>query len=203
MTIYKTLLGEDFNRLHPELQQRYALPVDEPFFATGVMQKIESGATWMRPFYTVAARTKFLFPESGEDVPFSIRNTCNVLESGELEVFWERSFHFAEKTRYFDARMTIDPVRKVVKDYLGSPSLFYSDLHFSVTKEGNLLIRSGVQRFILSKMELPIPKVLEGRVIVEEGFDDVRQVFTIHVSIHNPLFGRLMMYAGEFTQQSI
>lgn len=203
MTIYQTLLGEDFVRLHPMLQQRYALPIDRPFFATGVMQKIESGASWMRPFYTIAARTNFLFPESGEHVPFSIRNTCKLLPSGELEVLWERSFYFAKKTRHFDARMTIDSVRKVVKDYLGSPSLFYSDLHFSVTKEGRLLIRSGVQRFILPKMELPIPKVLEGRVIVEEGFDEVRQVFTIHVSIHNPLFGRLMMYAGEFTQQSI
>lgn len=203
MTIYQTLLGEDFNRLHPMLQQRYALPIDQPFFATGVMQKIESGATWMRPFYTVAARMNFLFPESGENVPFSIRNTCKVLPNGALEVLWERSFYFAEKTRHFDARMTIDPVRKVVKDYLGSPSLFYSDLHFIVTTEGKLLIRSGIQRFLLPKMELRIPKVLEGRVIVEEGFDEVRQVFTIHVSIHNPLFGRLMMYAGEFTQQSI
>lgn len=203
MTIYQSLLGEDFNRLHPMLQQRYALPIDAPFFASGIMQKIESGAAWLRPFYAVAARTKFLFPESGENVPFSIWNTCKVLPSCELEVLWERSFHFAEKTRHFDARMTIDPVKKVVKDYLGSPSLFYSDLHFSVTTEGKLLIRSGIQRFVLSKMELPIPKILEGRVIVEEGFDDVRQVFTIHVSIHNPLFGRLMMYAGEFTQQSM
>ncbi|MFJ7737389.1 DUF4166 domain-containing protein [Lysinibacillus sp. NPDC097287] len=203
MTIYQTLLGEDFKRLHPMLQQRYALPIEKPFYATGVMQKIESGATWLRPFYTVAARTNFLFPESGENVPFTIRNTCKVLPNGELEVLWERSFHFTQKTRHFDARMTIDPVQKVVKDYLGAPSLFYSDLHFTVTKEGKLLIRSGVQRFVLSKMELPIPKVLEGRVIVEEGFDDVRQVFTIHVSIHNPLLGRLMMYAGEFTQQSM
>ena len=31
MTIYQTLLGDDFARLHPMLQQRYALPVDEPF----------------------------------------------------------------------------------------------------------------------------------------------------------------------------
>ncbi|MGN4127938.1 DUF4166 domain-containing protein [Lysinibacillus sphaericus] len=203
MTIYQTLLGDDFKRLHPMLQQRYTLPIDRPFFATGVMHKIESGAKWMRPFYTLATRTRFLFPESGEDIPFSIRNTCRVLPSGELEVLWERSFYFGKKTRYFDARMTIDPVRKIVRDYLGSPALFYSDLHFAVTKEGQLVIRSGVQRFVLSNIECPIPKTLEGRVIVEEGFDEKRNVFTIHVSIHNPLFGRLMMYAGEFTQQSM
>ncbi|QDQ02722.1 DUF4166 domain-containing protein [Lysinibacillus fusiformis] len=203
MTIYQSLLGEDFKRLHPMLQQRYALPVDAPFFATGVMHKIASGAKWMRPFYRLAARTRFLFPESGNNIPFSIRNTCRVLPSGELEVLWERSFYFAKKTRYFDARMTIDPVQKIVRDYLGSPALFYSDLHFAATKEGKLMIRSGVQRFVIANRECPIPKILEGRVIVEEGFDDNRNVFTIHVSIHNPLFGRLMMYAGEFTQQSM
>ncbi|MCL1694674.1 DUF4166 domain-containing protein [Lysinibacillus sp. BPa_S21] len=202
MTIYKTLLGEDFTRLHPMLQKRYMLPVDRPFYATGVMHKIESGAKWLRPFYALASKTKFLFPESGDDVPFSICNTCRVLPSGELEVLWERTFIFSNRTRHFDAKMTIDPVRNIVKDYLGSPALFYSDLHFTVTREGTLVIRSGVQRFVVSKIECPLPKILEGRVIVEEGFDDKKNVFTIHVSIHNPLIGRLMMYAGEFTQQS-
>lgn len=202
MTIYQTLLGEDFTRLHPMLQKRYMLPVNQPFYATGVMHKIESGAKWLRPFYAIATKTKFLFPESGNDIPFSLGNTCRVLPSGELEVLWERTFHFSKTTRHFDARMTIDPVRKIVKDYLGSPALFYSDLHFAVTGEGKLVIRSGVQRFVVSKLECSIPKILEGRVIVEEGFDDKRNVFTIHVSIYNPIIGRLMMYAGEFTQQS-
>lgn len=108
-----------------------------------------------------------------------------------------------KKTRHFDARMTVDPVKKVVKDYLGSPALFYSDLLFSVTQEGKLVIRSGAQRFVMSKLECKIPKMLEGHVIVEEGYDDNRNVFTIHVYIHNPLLGRLMMYAGEFTQTSL
>ena len=202
MTIYQTLLGEDFRRLHPMLQWRYTLPVDQPFYATGVMRKIESGAKWLRPFYAIATKTRFLFPESGEDVPFSICNTCRTLPSGEHEVLWERTFYFSNKTRHFDARMTIEPVQKIVKDYLGSPALFYSDLHFAVTSEGRLVIRSGVQRFVVSKLECSIPNILEGRVVVEEGFDDSRNVFTIHVSIHNPLIGRLMMYAGEFTQQS-
>ena len=157
----------------------------------------------MRPFYIVAAKFKFLFPESGKDVPFTISNICRQLPNGELEVKWERTFFMSKKTRHFDARMTVDPVKKVVKDYLGSPALFYSDLLFSVTREGKLVIRSGAQRFVMSKLECKIPKMLEGHVIVEEGYDDSKNVFTIHVYIHNPLLGRLMMYAGEFTQKSL
>ncbi len=203
MTIYQTLLGEDYKRLHPKLQQRYALPLNQTFSAKGVMHSIQSGAKWMRPFYIVAAKFKFLFPESGKDVPFTISNICRQLPNGELEVKWERTFFMSKKTRHFDARMTVDPVKKVVKDYLGSPALFYSDLLFSVTREGKLVIRSGAQRFVMSKLECKIPKMLEGHVIVEEGFDDSKNVFTIHVYIHNPLLGRLMMYAGEFTQKSL
>ncbi|MFJ7666343.1 DUF4166 domain-containing protein [Lysinibacillus sp. NPDC097195] len=202
MTIYQTLLGEDFKNLHPKLQQRYALPVGQAFYAKGVMRTIESGAKWMRPFYMVATKFKFLFPESGKNIPFTIRNTCHRLPTGEMEVLWERTFYFSKKTRHFDARMTVDPVHNIVKDYLGSPALFYSDLLFSVTRQGKLIIRSGTQRFVMSKIQWAIPKMLEGRVIVEEGYDEDRDVFTIHVYIHNPLLGRLMMYAGEFTQQS-
>lgn len=200
--IYQALLGEDFQKLHPKLQERYLLPMDEPFIATGIMQKIESGTKMLAPFYKLATNINFLFPESGEHIPFSIRNSCQVLDNEEYEVEWERTFYFGETIRRFDAKMTVDTKRQVVKDYLGSPSLFYSDLHFSVTNEGRLLIRSGMQRLVLGKLEVPMPKILEGKVIVEEGYDDTRNVYTIHVSIHNPLFGRLMMYAGQFTKAS-
>ncbi|MEG0258916.1 MAG: DUF4166 domain-containing protein [Lysinibacillus sp.] len=203
MTIYKSLLGDEFYKLHPKLQCRYLLPIGESFYAEGIMTKIETGAKWLSPFLRATTRLRFLFPESGENIPFTISNTCRPLADGQHEISWERTFFFGDKTRHFDARMTIDLEKQIVKDYLGKPSLFYSDLHFAVTKEGFLLIRSGLQRFVLRKSEFAIPRLLEGRVIVEEGYDDVRDVYTIHVSIHNPLFGRLMMYAGEFTQKFI
>ena len=201
MTIYSIVLGEDFYRLHPMLQKRYALPMDESFYATGVMQQVIVGTKLLTPFYNLASKVDFLFPESGKDIPFSIRNTTVTNANGTHVILWERTFYFKTKTRKFDAQMKIDPAKKTVQDYLGSPNLFYSDLQFHVTKEGRLLIRSGVQRFVIGCMEFPIPKQLEGRVIVEEGYDDVRDVFTIHVSIHSPVFGRLVMYAGEFTQK--
>lgn len=200
MTIYQTMLGDDFHRLHPMLKHRYALPEGQSFVATGVMKKIEAGTKLLNPFYALASKFDFLFPESGENIPFTICNTTIPHEKSDYAVLWERTFYFKEKTRHFNAVMTIDLVSGVVQDYLGSPALFYSDLTFHVTKEGRLLIRSGVQRFVLGCMELPIPKPLEGRVIVEEGYDDLKGVFTIHVSIHNPIVGRLMMYAGEFKE---
>lgn len=200
MTIYRTLLGDNFSRLHPKLQERYRLPSHKPFKACGKMHRIKSGTKLLLPFYKLVTKTNFLFPETGEEIPFQITNTPYMNESGQAEVYWERLFYFPHVTRHFNAKMTIDLENKIIKDYLGDPSFFYSDLRFDVTNNGHLIIRSGKQKLVFGSIELPIPKMLEGRVIVEEGYDEKKDVFTIHVSIYNNILRRIMMYAGEFTE---
>ena len=200
MAIYPTLLGEQFKKLHPKLQQRYTLPLDQPFCAYGVMHTIQTGTKLLQPFYHLATKSRFLFPESGQHIPFQITNSSYMNDKGEMEVYWERIFYFPNATRHFNAKMTIDTKNQIVKDYLGDPSFFYSDLRFDVTSTGHLLIRSGKQKFVFGALEVPLPSILEGRVIVEEGYDDENGVFTIHVSIYNDIFGRMMMYAGEFSE---
>ena len=197
--IYETLLAEDFARLHPKLQERYLLPLEKPFVANGTMQVIHSGPQILRPIYQLFTTNRFLFPESGKMIPFMISNTCQMNNQNEAEVYWERTFFFPNVTRQFNANMTVDLQRQIVKDYLGDPALFYSDLKFNVTNDGFLMIRSEQQRVILGNMEITLPKKLTGRVVVTEGYDDTLNVYTIHVSIYNDLFGRMMMYAGQFT----
>lgn len=59
--IYETLLGNDFQRLHPKLQQRYRLSLQEPFQATGMMQVIHSGPRYLRPMYQLFTKNRFYF----------------------------------------------------------------------------------------------------------------------------------------------
>ncbi|WP_017381334.1 DUF4166 domain-containing protein [Paenisporosarcina sp. TG-14] len=200
MTIYSTLLAEKFQKLHPKLQHRYELPLNQTFHAEGVMHQIQNGSKLLSSFYHIVAKANFLFPESGENVPFSIANRCRINKDEEAEVFWERTFYFPKVIRKFNAKMTIDLEKQIVKDYLGDVPFFYSDLLFDVTKEGFLLITSGTQKVVMGKMEIPIPNMFKGRVTVLEGYDEVKGVYTIHVSIYNDLIGRIMMYAGEFTE---
>ena len=197
--IYETLLAENFTRLHPKLQERYRLPFNEPFFARGTMQVITSGPKLLKPMYSLFTKNQFLFPESGEHIPFTLSNKSYVNAEDHAEVYWERTFYFPNATRKFNAKMTIDLERKVVKDYLGDPAIFYSDLQFDVTQDGFLLIRSSEQRVIIGNHEIGLPRVLTGRVTVTEGYDDAREHYTIHVSIYNDLIGRMMQYAGHFT----
>lgn len=200
--IYETLLAEHFSRLHPKLQERYRLPIDQEFFAVGVMHQISSAPKFLRPMYQLFTKNNFLFPESGEQIPFTISNYSYLNKEQEGTVSWARTFYFKEATRKFNATMTVDLKRRVVKDYLGDPAIFYSDLQFDVTQDGRLLIRSTEQRIIMGTCEFGLPRALTGRVVVLEGYDDQEDVYTIHVSIYNDILGRMMSYAGTFTPSS-
>ena len=198
MSIYKEMLGEQFERLHPMLKRRYTISPQTAFQAKGIMSKITSGPKWLSPFFRFATRWKFLFPEQGDNVPFQIINTGKIGPNGEQQVHWERTFFFPNETRHFNALMSLDVNKQVVKDYLGEPSLFYSELAFFVTEEGHLQIESRGQRLVLGRLEVPLPKPLKGNVIVKERYIEERDVFSIHVLINNPLLGTLFEYKGVF-----
>lgn len=200
--IYETLLAERFSKLHPKLQERYRLPMDQEFFAVGVMHQISSAPKLLRPMYHLFTKNNFLFPEGGEQIPFTISNYSYLNKEHEGTVYWERTFYFKEATRKFNATMTVDMERGVVKDYLGDPAIFYSDLQFEVTQDESLLIRSTEQRIVIGTSEFRLPRALTGRVVVLEGYDDQQDVYTIDVSIYNDVFGRMMAYAGTFTPSS-
>lgn len=198
MSIYKQILGDQFQQLQPMLQKRYALPDEKPFKATGVMKKISRGSIWLYPLFLIGTRWKFLFPEHGENIPFTIVNSTQIGPTGENQVHWERTFYFRNKTRYFNALMSLDLDKNIVKDYLGEPSLFYSELVFFVSEEGHMQIESRKQRFVIGKLEIPLPKIFQGIVHVTEYYIEERNVFSIHVVITNPFIGTLFEYEGEF-----
>ncbi|MDI2586669.1 DUF4166 domain-containing protein [Psychrobacillus sp. NEAU-3TGS] len=162
------------------------------------MKKISGGPKWLSPFFLLATCWKFLFPEQGENIPFKIVNTTRTGPNGEQQVHWERTFQFPKKKRYFNALMSLDSDKSVVKDYLGEPSLFYSELVFFVSEKGHMRIESRKQRFVVGPIEIPLPKVFQGNVQVTEYYIEERDIFSIHVFITNPLIGALFEYEGEF-----
>ena len=177
MSIFKKVMGNDFSRLHPMLQKRYDLPEGTVFKASGIMNEIKGGPKWLYPIFRVGVKWKLLFPERGNAIPFSITNTSFIGDNGESQIHWERIFHFGNKKRYFNALMSLDAERLVIKDYLGEPHLLYSDLAFTVTEEGHLTIKSLNQRLVLGKIEIPLPKLFQGLATVTEKYDETNGNF--------------------------
>ena len=202
MSIYKKALGSDFENLHPMLQKRYDLHSGDFFRAAGMMSTIKGGPRWLYPLFLLGTQWKLLFPEHGRRIPFSILNRARTAPNGEEQIHWERIFHFGQKIRYFNALMSLDEKRLVIKDYLGEPALLYSDLVFTVSNEGSLYIQSKDQRLVIGKFEVPLPTFLQGLATVREGYDDLRDVYTINVNVRNPLIGNVFSYEGEFIQDA-
>ncbi|WP_153730740.1 DUF4166 domain-containing protein [Sporosarcina obsidiansis] len=198
MSIYQKVLQEEFLRLHPMLQKRYDFEEGTVFKATGEMESIKGGPKWLYPLFRLGVRWKLLFPERGQNIPFTIINSTYVNSKGEQQIHWERGFHFPRKTRYFNALMSLDEKRMVVKDYLGEPPLLYSDLQFTVLDEGALKINSLDQRFVLGRIEIPLPRIFQGLATIVEMYDDLNEVYRIRVNVKNPLIGNVFSYEGVF-----
>lgn len=203
MSIYKRVMGEEFFHLHPMLQKRYEIVEGHPFRAKGIMKKIKGGPKYLYPFFLFGVKWKLLFPEHGRDVPFRITNTARIGPYGEEQIHWERIFYFSKKNRYFNALMSLDSDRLVIKDYLGEPSLIYSDLVMKATRDGHLQIKSKDQRFVVGKVEIPLPRIFQGLATVTEQYIEERQMFHIEVMVKNPLIGTVFAYEGEFNANDI
>lgn len=202
MSIYEKVLGGDFYRLHPMLQKRYSIEEGKPFKATGIMKTIKGGPAWLYPIFKLGVHWKLLFPEHGADIPFTIKNEAFRGVKEEQQVHWERVFHFGSKKRHFNALMSLDSGRSVIKDYLGEPALVYSDLAFDVSVDGAITISSLNQRLVLGKIELPLPKIFHGLAKVTERYDEKKEAYQIRVSVRNPLVGHIFSYEGEFVQDA-
>ncbi|WP_010304267.1 DUF4166 domain-containing protein [Kurthia senegalensis] len=197
MSVYKQLLGEDFNKLHPMLQHRYDTVPGEAFRAKGIMKTIKHGSPLLFPFYQAAPLMDFLFPEQGTDIPFDMIHSC--IDQGEktYDIEWSRNFYFPEKKRTFNSTTRIDLKTKHAYDLLGKPAMMHSNLLLDVTKEGRLITRTNAQHLFGI---IPLPSFFKGKAIVEDGFDDARGVYTVHATVYNDILGTIMMYAGEFQE---
>lgn len=143
----------------------------KPVTGKGVMLDIKGAPWFLKPMMKLLTKRKLLFPEQGSQVPFMINNTPR---SNGKQIYWERAFYFPHQTRYFNALMSLDEERLVIKDYLGEPPLMYSDLVFSV-EDGALLIRSLKQRLVIGSIEVPLPKWFQGVATVKEDYHDEKR----------------------------
>lgn len=199
MSIYKEVMGKDFVRLHPKLKQRYEQLEFTPFQAYGVMKNIRGGPKYLYPIFHLGVMWKLLFPERGEDIPFTITNTPLIGVNGERQIHWERVFYFKNKKRYFNALMSLDAKRNIIKDYLGEPRLIYSDLVMTAMADGSLQIDSKDQRLVLGMIEIPLPRLFQGLASVNERYVEEKNVFHIKVVVTNPIIGTVFAYEGEFS----
>lgn len=201
-SIFRRALGDDFDRLHPQLQRRlgFASADGTALVGTGVMDEVWRGPSFATPFLALGTLRHVLFPERGRDVPFTIENYAYRDGFGRETVTFVRTFELpGGRRRRFDATMVYSERRRCIVDYLGTHQHLAVDLQLRVDDRGGLHIRSGQQRFREGMLDVRCPSVLTGTAEVHEWFDDASDAFRIEVGVTSPRFGPLFGYRGSFT----
>lgn len=199
-SIYRIILGDAYERLHPKLQQRYDITEQRAFHGAGKMDEIAGGSVWISPIFGLGAKRRLFFPERGKDIPFTIYNEASINTDGKTIVTWNRTFAFGRKRRFFDAVMYLNEQQNEIIDYFGQPPLLVSTLSFQVDDQGAMNISSKKQWLHLFGKNIPLPKAFYGEALIMESFDDERNCFRIKVEVRNPLAGTLFSYNGTFTE---
>ncbi|MDX2684227.1 DUF4166 domain-containing protein [Streptomyces scabiei] len=199
-SIFRTVMGADFDRLHPELRRRFSvgLASGEACTGRGVMDRIWHGRRLVKPFLALGATRNILVPREGRDVPFTIENVPYADRFGRETVTFVRTFDLPGRSRRFDAQMVLSPEGDRVLDYLGTHQHLATDLYFGAEPDGSLLIRSGAHRFREGPVDVRVPELVGGEVEVRERFDERTGRFRIRVRVVNRHFGPLFGYEGSF-----
>ena len=198
-SIYQRALGADFNRLHPQIQQRFGFSSSDRIASVGigVMDEIWKGRFYTEPFLHVGTWRRIMFPETGRNIPFTIENYAFVDQFGRETVSWIRTFE-SRRTRRFDAYMVYSEARGRIVDYLGSHEHLAVDIDLSVDDEGGLRLRSGAQRFYEGMIGFRFPMLFSGIADVREWYDERAGCFRIVVDVRNGTWGPLFGYRGSF-----
>ena len=198
-SIYQRVLGEEFDRLHPQIQRRFGFSSEDGVgsIGRGVMEELWIGRFYTLPFLYIGTWRRIMFPERGRDVPFTIENFAYKDGFGRETVTWVRTFDMPRRRRRFDATMIYSERRGRIVDYLGSHQHLAVDIDLSVTENGGLRLRSGGQRFYEGFIGFPFPMCFSGYAEVCEWFDDEIGRFRIQVDVRNRFWGRLFGYRGQ------
>ncbi|MCA8986469.1 MAG: DUF4166 domain-containing protein [Planctomycetaceae bacterium] len=147
LPIVQRALGQDFYQLHPKIQEQYGISSesDSAFIGTGVMEDVWHGKWYVVPFLVLGSLRRILFPETGRNIPFEIRNYAYLDRFGRETVTWKRLFFFPARKREFDEFFVFSESRRTPILYAGTHQHLSVDLHFSVDIERIYLSSSGTQ----------------------------------------------------------
>ena len=198
-SIVQRALGEDFDRLHPQIHRQYALTSSDHMcgIGEGVMARIWRGHFYVVPFLRLGAMRRVMFPETGTDVPFTVANYAFVDGHGRETLTWTRTFDLPTPRR-FDETLVYSEKRRRAIVYAGTHQHLAVELRLSVGDDGSFVLRTGAQRLYEWPVGIRFPLLFSGVADVRESFNDDEDRFEVTVRIAHPIWGPIFGYEGWF-----
>ncbi|WP_255198718.1 DUF4166 domain-containing protein [Halorarius litoreus] len=196
--VYEHALGDAADDLHPKVRERYGIGPDDGVVCVGHGEMdIDHGTLALPALYAMPARN-LLFPETGDDVPFTV-TTTGWRDAGREVLTTRREFEFDSTRRVFDSLTVWDHDRERLFDFLGTGGLLASELHPRV-EDGALAVDGGKQWLHVGGRYVPLPGPTAATVTVRDRYDDDEEQYHVLGTVESPLVGRILRYQGTFTQ---
>ncbi|KAA3647193.1 MAG: DUF4166 domain-containing protein [Chloroflexi bacterium] len=167
----------------------------------GQMDEVWHRPKWLWPFFWLSAQFDILFPETGSNVPATMKLVSSRDKNQQALQRWERTFHF-KKLRYFNATMAYDNAQKSVVEWMGpgNSTEIVWDIEFHPTEKIEIItkgcnLKIGKLRAPLLKWFYPQVKATETAI----GEDMIH----IDLEVSHPLLGNIFGYHGNFKLQII
>lgn len=199
-SLYQRVLGADFDRLQPELQDYFSLSPGEGRygFGTGIFDVAGSPIAALRPAFTALPVTNAFFPEFGRGVPFTIRNFPHLDPFGRPSLTAVRNFRFDRTERIFEDTTSLTSPAGLT-DYIGRRRNLATDLELTVSDDGRLHMHSPHTRLFLGRLRLPVPVLAGADAHAEQWWDGESSRFQIRTLVRQRQLGAVFVYEGSFS----
>ncbi|WP_227396448.1 DUF4166 domain-containing protein [Jeotgalibacillus aurantiacus] len=197
-SMFEKAVGNSFNRMHPELQKKYALHSESGYMVIteGTMHEIKGGSLLVRKVSILGTKLNFAFPERGDEIPFYMENKAYKDKHGKESMTWKRTFRFPGTVRYFHDEMKEGEHPDTVDNLTDQWGIVRLPLDLKVTKTGGMLLTSRTMTVHLFNTIIQIPSFLGVKATVIEEFNKEKDLFDVHIHIYQPLFGTILSYKG-------
>lgn len=197
--IFLTVLGEEAERLHPEILAQMRTPVPTGGErAEGVFAVAGSRFRRLTAFALPVVGPRMLVTRFAHDVPFTLTARPGHSSSGRATLDSTREFRFPGATQFISDRLTATSGAGVVHNVLGERGRLQLLEKCSVTPEGALRMDSLRVALRVAGRRLPLRGIFGVTVALEDGWDETRRRRTIEMSVKNPLLGTILEYRGWY-----
>jgi hypothetical protein len=203
--IYQQVLGTEYSRLQPELQEYFSLVPGSGRYGVGegTFDVVGCRQDWLRPLLRLTGGEEAFFPEYGENIAFRIENHAHQDPFGRSSLTARREIRFPARTRIFQdtTSVTTRNGNAHLVDYVGRLRRLVTDLNLRVTPEGRLRGVSEASRLFLGPLRIPLPAALDAKAYAEQWWDPAagsNGKHRIQVKVIQPQIGLVLVYAGSF-----
>ncbi|NJM39830.1 MAG: DUF4166 domain-containing protein [Anaerolineae bacterium] len=198
-SLFRVVLGLDFERLAPALRRHYDVAPDETVLVQGEMDCWNRFA-WARLLIPFA-------PKNGKAVPVRVRNRA-LIQNNAPCFEWHREFRYPSGTQTTYTLTKTDPRSSpaCVLDTFNQPPNIGVTLKLSVSEDGKTLMQTaaGAQYALVGGKLIALPSLFNiHTVAIERAIDSSEERVFTEVVISHPLFGRLFGYSGTLSVKRV